>query len=320
MATTKEQFAKAQALIVDKRYDEARLLLETVDHPKAAEWILRIDAITAQEGLWRIDDLEEPEQPKQKVVLAKPKKKRGRGFWIVILAGGCGILVLITVIGQAVGLIDTAEERQATETVVEAQEVAFAQDTATVIALTPATATPTETITPTITPSATITDTPTVTATALPTNTPPPTATATLLPLGTSRTNPHPVNTVGTVQDGRFRINSLRRNMTNAVNQMNMFNEEPGPGQEWIIINASFFCDLDPDKTCNMTLMGFGMDLIGSSGRTYDASLFSVIENSYEGEVFGGGQLTGNLGFIIDQSETGFVLAVNLKRTFFATN
>jgi hypothetical protein len=43
MATVKEQMLKAQDLIKAKRYDEARKILVKIDHPKAQEWLAKID-------------------------------------------------------------------------------------------------------------------------------------------------------------------------------------------------------------------------------------------------------------------------------------
>lgn len=49
----------AQELIREKRYDEARKLLEGVDHPKAREWLGKLDALTpgppasGRRGKWR---------------------------------------------------------------------------------------------------------------------------------------------------------------------------------------------------------------------------------------------------------------------------
>lgn len=39
----------AQTLIRERRYTEARALLVTIDHPRATDWILRIDGILAAE-------------------------------------------------------------------------------------------------------------------------------------------------------------------------------------------------------------------------------------------------------------------------------
>ena len=46
--SVKEQMQQAQALIKQQRYDEARALLVQVDHPKATEWIAKIDSLLGQ--------------------------------------------------------------------------------------------------------------------------------------------------------------------------------------------------------------------------------------------------------------------------------
>lgn len=65
MMDTRQQMEKARALIQSKRYAEARGILTKTDHPKAREWIAKIDAL----------------QP----------PRRGRGLWwkIPLLLGAC---------------------------------------------------------------------------------------------------------------------------------------------------------------------------------------------------------------------------------------
>jgi hypothetical protein len=45
MASTKEKMQKAQQLIKEKRYDEARAILRTIDHDTAYEWLDKLDEI-----------------------------------------------------------------------------------------------------------------------------------------------------------------------------------------------------------------------------------------------------------------------------------
>lgn len=42
---SKAKFEAARELIQEKKYDEARAILGTIDHPKAAEWIGKIDSL-----------------------------------------------------------------------------------------------------------------------------------------------------------------------------------------------------------------------------------------------------------------------------------
>jgi len=45
MATTKEKFDTAKQYIENKQYDRARGVLEAIDHPKAAEWLTKLDRL-----------------------------------------------------------------------------------------------------------------------------------------------------------------------------------------------------------------------------------------------------------------------------------
>ena len=96
---SKAKFAAARELIGDKRYDEARLLLETVDHPKAAEWILRIDAIMAQEKITKTVT----SKPKPQVHIVKGSNGGGcfrlaiyviAGVVLLSCLAGIGIIVI----------------------------------------------------------------------------------------------------------------------------------------------------------------------------------------------------------------------------------
>jgi hypothetical protein len=42
MTDIKQQMQQARTLIESKRYDEARRILEGIDHPKAVEWLARL--------------------------------------------------------------------------------------------------------------------------------------------------------------------------------------------------------------------------------------------------------------------------------------
>ncbi|RMF82544.1 MAG: hypothetical protein D6737_01485 [Chloroflexi bacterium] len=45
---TRQKFLEAKRLIEDGHYDEARRILQTIDHPKAFEWLKRIDALESR--------------------------------------------------------------------------------------------------------------------------------------------------------------------------------------------------------------------------------------------------------------------------------
>jgi hypothetical protein len=132
-----------------------------------------------------------------------------------------------------------------------------------------------------------------------------------------SRTNPYPAGSTQEIRDGRFRVNSIQEGMTDEVKAMNMFNTDPDTGQEWVLVDATFFCDLSADRVCNTTAMQF--ELVGSAGKAYNTELMAVLDRPFGGEVFGGGESTGVIGFIIDSDDSDFLLViVDGGRKFFA--
>ena len=299
---SKQKLLAARELIKEKNYDEARAILKTIDHPTAKEWLAKLDRIA-------------PEKKPQSALgrLLLPRRGRGRLYWIGFVLFTCAIVYACSIFGQTVGLIPTTTELNVTRTIEASTQIAVhttdearqqmtIDAQATIIALTPPTAT------------ATITDTPVPTNTLPPTETPSPTQE----PMGT-RSNPYGLGSLGSVRDGRFAVNMIERNATAKVKQMNMFNDDPEPGQEWVLVNVTFYCDLPSDQTCNTSLMQ--IELVGNLGKVYDTGLLAVIDNEFGGEVFGGGQTTGNIGFIIENSDTNILAAVNDlgDRVFFAT-
>ena len=133
-----------------------------------------------------------------------------------------------------------------------------------------------------------------------------------------NRTNPHPPGTIQNVIDGRFRVNSIRRNMSATVENMNIFNVDPNPGEEWVLVNATFHCDLSADEVCTTSLMRF--ELVGNAGEAYNNRANALLDDSFAGEVFGGSSITGDIGFIVNSSDSNFLFAVDQfgRRIFFA--
>lgn len=142
------------------------------------------------------------------------------------------------------------------------------------------------------------------------TNTPFPTR----IPLG-SRTNPF--TGTGEIRDGRFQVNSIQRNMSRAVEQMNMFNTDPDSGEEWVIANVTFRCNLPADRTCNTSAILF--EMVGKNNEIYRPEPLTVIDNAFGGEVFGGGEITGNVAYIIESSDEDLRVIINDwgTRTYF---
>ena len=167
---SKAKFAAARELIREKRYDEARTILQTIDHPKAQEWE------------WRLDDLEAKGKPsgKKRVVVVQ-QKKGGRGCFRTLVYIFIAGVVVSVVLASLVPSQDSNDEVSSLPTtvtdilealVVEVTIVESPLPITTTLPTATATTTASATVTETPLPTATITDTPLPTEIPLPTNTP----------------------------------------------------------------------------------------------------------------------------------------------------
>ncbi len=328
---SKARFAAAKELIDEKKYDEARALLKTIDHPTAREWEAKLDKIAPpvsykppepQSFLSPQPVLPNMDTTKQADSKKKKNSRAVQGCLILILAGG--IFYFSTRNTSAPEPTSsptfTNEERASIRSTSTAEKVALlsteviSNQTATIIALTP------PTVTPTLEPSVTITDTPipsaTSTVTITPTNTKTPSPT--IAPFGLKE-NPYPLGAPGSIRDGRLQVNAFARNQTAVVKQANMYNDDPPTGGEYVIANVTFYCDLPSSKTCNVTFMD--LELTGKLGSVYKNELFVTMNTKFQGEAFGNGQISGDVAFIVNSNDSNFIFIVNDlgNRTFFAT-
>lgn len=76
---SKAKFDAAKELIDEKRYDEARALLRTIDHPTAAKWLDKLDVIA----------------PVTQATTGKVKKKPTRLQLVLLIVGGIIITIAI---------------------------------------------------------------------------------------------------------------------------------------------------------------------------------------------------------------------------------
>lgn len=280
---SKAKFEAARELIREKKYDEARAILKTTDHPQTKDWLAKLDKIDPPLPDFPVqvptpNTLPDKFEPLR---FADDEKMSWNPLAIVLIVVTVGLILYILVNAP------TPPPPVPTPTLSQAQQVAVAATNdanATNIALTP-------------------------------TNPPPPTAAP---KLGT-RGNAYPVGQAAEIRDGRYQINGLMRNQDSEVEKMNMFNTDAKAGEEWVLVNATFYCDLPADKTCNMTVMQ--IEVVGDLGQVYEHQIFAVLDNSLTGEVFGGGTKTGLLGFIVQSKDKNLLVAVNDlgSRIFFAT-
>ena len=85
-----ERMLKARELIAAKRYAEARAILETIDHPKAKEWLAKLDVIAPNAA-----------QPNP---TSPSRKKPGRRYFVVY-----GLIFILFLGGILYGTIQYLE-------------------------------------------------------------------------------------------------------------------------------------------------------------------------------------------------------------------
>ena len=162
-----DRLLQAQALIRAGRYDEARAVLATINHPKAREWEQKMDAL----GYGIPDPFALPAD--QHIVGTITEKETKNKFVRMWQNGGCltrGCMLIATVgavliicgifsiFGQAVGLLPDVNATRTTEAKNKQSTQQAQAATAAILALTPSgTPTPTRTPTLTFTPTVTLT-------------------------------------------------------------------------------------------------------------------------------------------------------------------
>lgn len=83
------------------------------------------------------------------------------------------------------------------------------------------------------------------------------------------------------------------------------------PGQAGrVILSLTLVCELSPDESCNTISLVY--DVVGSSATVYDQVFDSLVPDPdfYLQEVFGGGTVTGYMGFSVETEDT---LVLRLK-------
>jgi len=117
--SAKEQLLQARKLIKEKRYEEARAILEKVDHPKAKEWLGQLNVRLAQKAPTKSSV---PEQPAKQSGQTKAKSSRPR-FLIPIVA----IILLLVVAGGGAAIIVPMLTNQSADGAGDTQTIADAQ-------------------------------------------------------------------------------------------------------------------------------------------------------------------------------------------------
>jgi hypothetical protein len=201
----------------------------------------------------------------------------------------------------------------------------------TLVALAPVTPTAAATRTPSLASSGATEAKPAAAATAVVTPTPVPEPTATPEPtptpspeLGASRTAPLPVGTYAYYEEGQgMAVLGIERPADQKIQEFNMFNDKPDPGQEWVIVRALYGCRKSESETCSFSSYAFR--LVGSKGVIYQYK-YAAVPDRYgsEREIFGGSQdIEAYLTYIVDKDDGNFVViwdpGLGKRAIYFAT-
>jgi hypothetical protein len=145
-------------------------------------------------------------------------------------------------------------------------------------------------------------------APAAPEPTAPPEPTAMPTASGATRDDPVPMETGATIQgDMIVTVLEVGRLMDAVVSNGNMFNREPGAGEEYIQVVLQIECQRSSSETC--ALFPSELKIVGQDGIVHEAEFVSGIEDVLDtGEFFGGSIRVGRLFFIVPQQAAGLLL------------
>jgi hypothetical protein len=135
---------------------------------------------------------------------------------------------------------------------------------------------------------------------------------------GDSRANPVPVDQRQFIDNGiaSIEIKSYIPEANDIVMEANMYNDEPTEDQRYILVELTYYCELDPAESCEYN--PFRLHALGSRGIVHEKIAVGLLN---ETEVFGGGQITVQQAWLVGIEETGFQVftdSPSSARVFFA--
>lgn len=127
-----------------------------------------------------------------------------------------------------------------------------------------------------------------------------------------SLNNPYAFGAFGDTGFGfSLRISGLIRPADAVIRNANMFNDRPGPDQAYVILNIDVQCDQDNTGRCETSWYDF--ELVGDSGTIYSHP-YVVYDNELDVGLFGGGEASGALPFLIRSDESNLRLLYRPNR------
>lgn len=149
---------------------------------------------------------------------------------------------------------------------------------------------------------------PTETTAATPT--PEPSNTPTQSPVGMSRSNPAPAGSE--ITTSQLTISGVEgvRPANEAIAAENMFNPEPKPGEEYLLIRVAIKCNLGPDEQCDYFAISV-FSLVLPDGNILKEGLVAGDNLLGHEQHFGGSTAKGLLAFMVAQTDKDFIMMIN---------
>ncbi len=140
-----------------------------------------------------------------------------------------------------------------------------------------------------------------------PTNTPAPTRTLTPVPVGLDKAHAWPFGTPATAGKAVVAVNKMTRPATDQIKQANMFNPDPGTGQEYVVIPVAVGFVGKAEET--FLVNPFDFHLAGDLQKLYAPQLVAGLPDLLQSAtLLGGGQAKGYLVFLIDHADARLAL------------
>jgi hypothetical protein len=102
----------------------------------------------------------------------------------------------------------------------------------------------------------------------------------------------------------------FRRGADREVRSWSEANPTPGPGQEWLVVELRVMCAEQPPRKCFSSPAYFR--LIAQSGKVYAMASTWSVPQSIRGDMPGQTETTGQLIFLVDKADTGFILTAGI--------
>jgi hypothetical protein len=127
-------------------------------------------------------------------------------------------------------------------------------------------------------------------------------------PAGSALDNPAPPGTAIAVGDLEIQVTGVVRPADDIVAGGNMFNPEPEPGNEMVLVTLSVTCQTEEDDTCAFA-PSLDFLLVSPQGVHRPEWLVTGLPNLLSGgEISSGETVSGDMLFEVGKGETGLVL------------